>query len=329
MRLPRALLRLAALLAPLLLAPLLLALPAAAATACPEHYADGEPPRIVRPQLARDVVELCFEAYAVLHSGVSRTGLAAAEHLTRDRLQAARRVSRENAFREEDRLPADQRARLSDYARSGFDRGHLAPAGDMPSRDSQAESFSLANMVPQAPASNRCLWEGIESAVRDLVMREGEAFVVTGPIFLGDTLRRLNGRVLVPTHLFKAVYLPGRGAAAYVAPNDASRDWRAVSLAELRDLAGIAAFPSLPDSAQAAAIALPEPRPHNIEGACERAVTTASSQPEARPRATPAPAPPAARPAPARVQTSTLTLIVAALFAVVAILLLLRALGRR
>jgi endonuclease G, mitochondrial len=38
-------------------------------------------------------------------------------------------------------------------------------------------------MVPQDPGSNRCLWEGIESAVRDLATREGEVFVLTGPIF--------------------------------------------------------------------------------------------------------------------------------------------------
>ncbi|WP_407927568.1 DNA/RNA non-specific endonuclease [Belnapia mucosa] len=59
--------------------------------------------------------------------------------------------------------------------RSGFDRGHMAPSGDMAPLEGQAESFSLANLVPQNPGSNRCLWEGTESAVRELALQEGES----------------------------------------------------------------------------------------------------------------------------------------------------------
>ena len=232
----------------------------AAPSACPEHYPGGLAPDILRPALAERARELCFRGYAVLHSGVSRTALAAAEHLTRERVQAARGLERENAFHEEERLPPEERAHLADYARSGLDRGHMAPSGDMPTPEAQGESFSLANMVPQDPGSNRCLWEGIESAVRDLAMREGEVFVLTGPIFQGQALRQLNGRVLVPTDLFKAVYVPSRGeAAAYVAPNAAGNEWRQVSISELQQLTGIDVFPGLPQSAKESAMALPKP----------------------------------------------------------------------
>src|SRR4051794_2404321 len=153
---------------------LAVALPGAAAAApsvCPEHHPGGLAPDILRPALAERARELCFHGYAVLHSGVARTALAAAEHLTRERVQAARGLERENAFHAEERLPPEERAHLADYAHSGFDRGHVAPSGDMPTPEAQAESFSLANMVPQDAGSNRCLWEGIESAVRDLATR--------------------------------------------------------------------------------------------------------------------------------------------------------------
>ena len=85
---------------------------------------------------------------------------------------------------------------------------HLAPAADMPDERAQHESFSLANMIPQDPQSNRGLWSGIESAVRGLARNSGELYVVSGPVFQGATLQRLRGRVLVPTHIFKAVYDP-------------------------------------------------------------------------------------------------------------------------
>jgi DNA/RNA endonuclease G (NUC1) len=200
---------------------------AAAPTSCPEHFASGSAPDLVRPALAAQITALCFERYAVLHSGVSRTPLAVAEHLTRARMAAARETQRDGNFHEEQRLSADERARLADYARSGFDRGHMAPAGDMGTSTSMAESFSLANMVPQNPGSNRCIWEGIESSVRRLAADASDVFVVTGPILAGDTLETVGGRVLVPTSLYKAVYVPRRGPAAYLV--ETRRAWHGMA----------------------------------------------------------------------------------------------------
>jgi len=304
----------------------------AAASACPEHHAGGVAPDILRAALAAETRELCFEEYSVLYSGISRTPLAAAEHLTRVRIEGAQGLRRENAFHEEERLPPDQRARLGDYARSGFDRGHMAPAGDMATPEGQAESFSLANMVPQDPGSNRCLWERIESAVRDLALAEGEVWVLTGPIFQGEELGRLNRQVLVPTSLYKAVYLPSRqAAAAYVAPNAPGTAWRTVSLAELRDLAGLDAFPTLTPDVQARVLRLPEPRPHNPRSGCGEAGTTVTADHRSAAPRGPSPGsatPPATRSAGSG-WSSNFVLIVAALVAGIACILLYRVLGRR
>ncbi|WP_198381520.1 DNA/RNA non-specific endonuclease [Roseomonas sp. KE2513] len=303
----------------------------AAPTDCPQHYPGGVAPDITRPALAAKVRELCFEGYAVLHSGVSRTALASAEHLTRRRIQRARQLQRDDAFHAEEELPEDERARLSDYARSGFDRGHMAPSGDMPTASAQAESFSLANMVPQSPGSNRCLWEGVESTVRELAMEEGEVWVLTGPIFEGQNLRRLNGRVLVPTSLYKAIYVPSRGVAgAYLAPNEPGLAWRAVSLNELQWIAGIDAFPLLPAAMKARAEPLPEPRPSNVRGSCDNQPDVASNDREAQPpRSRPRPEPPQPAPQPSSWIEERSGLILAVVFAVLMVIALVRVLGRR
>lgn len=232
----------------------------AAAAGCPEHFVGGAEPASVNPRLATRARELCFRAYAVLHSGATRTPLWAAERLTAERVEAARGVERTNLFHPEERLPPDERAELADYARSGYDRGHLAPSADMPDERSQAESFSLANMVPQARKLNAGLWSAIEIAVRQRARRGGELYVVTGPIFQGTDLRALRGRVVVPTAVFKAVYDSKRGTAgAYLAPNRDDADWEAVSIARLRELSGIDVFPSLPEEVKAAVPRLPKP----------------------------------------------------------------------
>ncbi|WP_342105401.1 DNA/RNA non-specific endonuclease [Methylobacterium sp. SI9] len=233
---------------------------ARAEEACPALFATGQAPVLTNPKLAVRTVPLCFEAFAVLHSGVTRTPLYSAEHLTRASVAAARTVARDDAFHEEPRLPADERAALEDYVRSGYDRGHLAPAGDMPTLSAQAESFSLANIVPQNRVLNRGLWADIEESTRRLATRRGSIFVVTGVIFSGDAVQQIKGGVLVPTQLFKALYDPASGeAGAYLARNDDSKHWHAVSIDDLRGQAGIDVFPGLPAVARATAMTLPDP----------------------------------------------------------------------
>lgn len=239
-----------------------------AAETCLGLFADGRRPVLTNPKLAAETTPLCYRAFAILHSGVSRTPLYAAERLTAASVRAARRVDRVDAFQDEDRLPASARARLDDYVHSGYDRGHMAPAGDMPTDEAQAESFTLANIVPQNRSANRGLWAGIEESVRRLALERGEIFVVTGPIFAGASIKSINGRVLVPTQLFKAVYDPARGeAGAYLAPNEAGDDWRPVSLQTLEDLTGLDVFPGLPGRIKATAMALPEPQDSRDETA--------------------------------------------------------------
>lgn len=231
----------------------------AASTDCPQHFVQGQPPVVTQPKLQQRTQALCFTAFAVLHSGVSRTPLYAAERLTRDSLAAARQLARKDTFHAEDRLPARDRAELKDYARSGYDRGHLAPNANMPTREAQAESFSLANMVPQVHANNAGVWAGMEAAARELAREEGELYVVSGPAFVGTELKQV-GNVLVPTHLWKVLYSPQQQrAGAYLIDNDESQDYDTLSLAELEQKTGIDPMPGLPAQVRNAGMDLPEP----------------------------------------------------------------------
>lgn len=181
-------------------------------TACPEHFAEGQAPNFVNEKLSLKSREVCYSGYVIKHSGVTKTPLYAAEHLTRDRLMQGKGLKRQSQFHPDEHIPASERAELHHYARSGYDRGHVAPSADMFDMQSQYECFSLANMVPQVPENNRGPWEGIESTIRKMAKDRGDIYVVTGPIYQGET-ERIGGAVMVPAKLYKAVYDPQRQEA--------------------------------------------------------------------------------------------------------------------
>lgn len=237
----------------------------AAPFSCPKDVLSGMPPTAVGPQLNGKTRVLCFSSFAVEHSAATRTPLWSAEMLTRARLKAAFALKTvEGPPHPESRLPQSERAERDDYLVGKYDRAALAPPGDMSRKQDRHEALSLANAVPLNPCAHQALWQPIEAAVRDLANREGELYVVTGPIFATPVPKRLRDRLAVPDSIFKAIYDPRRReAGAYVAPNDSSLGWTLISISELRDRAGVDVFPSLPETAKAKVINLPYPAvPH-------------------------------------------------------------------
>lgn len=225
--------------------------------ACAENYYHDDAPNFINQALARGTQELCFDGFTVMYSGITRTPLWSAEHLTKDRLARAVQLDRQNNFHEENQLPYDVRATLADYKGSGFDRGHMSPNGDMGSRAQQFNSFSLANIVPQNSYNNQNPWRLLEEATRELVKQEGEAYVITGAAFRGSNLRKI-GNVLVPSDVYKVVYFPTQNAVGvYFSPNDASGQVNVISLAELNAQIGLDLLPSLPLSVKEKRIDMP------------------------------------------------------------------------
>lgn len=225
---------------------------------CSESFYAGIYPEFSNVKLSNNTQSLCFDGFAVMYSGVSRTPLWSAEYLTRERLNQAKLIDRNDSFHEESRLPNSMRAKLSDYSGSGYDRGHLAPNGDMANRSQQYDSFSLANIAPQSPRNNRYIWRNIESATRYLTQQYGEVYTVTGVAFADKKLKKLEDRVLVPSHFFKAVYIPAiNQAGVYYAPNDESERIEVISIDELTEQTGIDVMPMLDYQVKSEALALP------------------------------------------------------------------------
>lgn len=227
-------------------------------TQCSESFYGGVYPEFINTKLSNKTQALCMDGFAVMYSGVSRTPLWSAEYLDRKRLQQAKEIDREDSFHEESRLPKSVRASLSDYSGSGYDRGHLAPNANMANRSQQYDSFSLANIAPQSPRNNRYIWRNIESATRYLTQQYGEVYSITGVAFTGKKTKQLANRVLVPSHFFKAVYIPAiNQAGVYYAPNDESERIEVISVDELSTRIGIDVLPILDAKIKTQAFDLP------------------------------------------------------------------------
>lgn len=171
-------------------------------------------------------------------------------------LTAARATGSEprtNRFYPDPQLPGIT-ATDADYRKSGYDRGHLAPAADMSwSPGAMRESFYYSNISPQLPAFNRGIWKRLESQVRQWAQTDSVLYVVTGPV-LTDTLKKLPGSgVAVPDYFFKAlmVYRPGnKKCIGFIMRNERSgaplTDF-AVSIDSLERFTGLNFFAALPD----------------------------------------------------------------------------------
>ena len=179
-----------------------------------------------------------YGRHVISYDGRLRSARWVAEKLTEESLK--KNVKRKDSFRPDRRIPSEFRAELSDYRRSGFDRGHLAPSGNhLLSREVNSATFFLTNMSPQVGSGfNRGYWKRLEESIRERAKREAvrELYVFTGPLFMPDnaprqgretgvlddgddesdedshaeplrvTYRYIGGNhIPVPTHYFKAI----------------------------------------------------------------------------------------------------------------------------
>lgn len=224
----------------------------------PQQFLDSSVPEIGNTTLDQTSYTVCYQTFCSAQSSATKGTVWTAEHLTARQVSQAKGASRrEMEFHPDRHIPLEDSASLSDYRGSHYDRGHMAPWAD----SADPDCFTLANIVPQNSDNNRNLWEGVEEVVRDLTRRYGEVYVVTGPIFSGRYVKKLNDRVVIPTALYKAIYIPSAHfAEAYVTANMPGRAWARASINDIEDLTKTNVFPALPDSLRDQDYALPSPR---------------------------------------------------------------------
>ena len=142
----------------------------------------------------------------------------------------------------------------SDYYKSNYDRGHLAPAGDMGfSKTAMDETFYYTNMSPQVASFNRGVWKKLETQVRNWAVEYDSLYIVTGPIF-SDSMKVIGPhRVAVPTAYYKVVLDNHKGkekVIGFVMQNEGSKEILknfVLSVDEVEELTGIDFFPILND----------------------------------------------------------------------------------
>jgi endonuclease G, mitochondrial len=157
------------------------------------------------------------KGYVLLHSDQDKVPLWVCEKVELSEFSG--KATRSNKFFAEPKIPKGKRAELGDYLGSGYDRGHMAPAGNQKAKQElQDQTFSLANMCPQAGALNQKIWRNLEDTTRDWVKKLGPAYIITGPLFYDpkeESPATANGaveyttigkdKVAVPTHFYKIV----------------------------------------------------------------------------------------------------------------------------
>jgi len=188
---------------------------------------------------SKDNIRL-FNDFIISYDRRLRAPIWVLEHLTPAKLSYNEEVTRKKStFREDSTLHEYFRAKLADFANSGFDRGHMAPAGNHKTNQLiMDQTFLLSNISPQQPTFNRGGWERLETYIRWRAKRSKNLYCITGPLYLPMAAR--DGRtyvtyqvigqnqVSVPTHYYKVVLIENHDGKlemeAFLLPHDNSLD---------------------------------------------------------------------------------------------------------
>mgnify|MGYP004483902493 FL=1 len=146
----------------------------------------------------------------------------------------------------------------ADYFNTGFDRGHMCPAGDNKwNQKAMDECFLMTNMCPQTHALNAGVWNSIEQQCRTWAKKYGKVYIVCGPIFLNKQHRKLGkNKVVVPDAFFKVILRTGKNpqAIGFICRNQSAKGLQKKdfvnSVDEVERITGYDFFSKLPDNVE-------------------------------------------------------------------------------
>ncbi|CAH2281978.1 nuclease EXOG, mitochondrial [Pelobates cultripes] len=204
--------------------------------------------------------------HALSYDQAKKTPRWVIEHLSKEKMLG--KADRKHCkFKPDPNIPQIFNASNEDYLKSGWSRGHMAPAGDNKfSTEAMAQTFYLSNIVPQNYENNAGFWNRLEMYCRDLTNRFDDVWIVSGPLVLPqmneDGKKRVTYQVIgmndvsVPSHLYKVILAKRKSPAetlavgAFVIPNvpigfDHQLPEYQVRLQELEKMSGLAFFPEV------------------------------------------------------------------------------------
>lgn len=166
-------------------------------------------------------------------------------------------VSRTNKFSADPEIP--ESAETWDYNYSGYDRGHMAPAGDMRwNREAMEQTFLMTNICPQVKSLNAGSWKNLEEKCRQWAQADSAIYIVCGPVIDGKPIEYIGDtRVYVPRRFFKVIISPYANPArgiGFIMPNGkvpGGMQACAVPIDSVESLTGHDFFASLPDDIEA------------------------------------------------------------------------------
>lgn len=194
------------------------------------------------------------KAYTLCYAEKYNQSVWVAYSLTKQQLNGKHK--RPNKFMKDPQVTS-RSATNEDYANSGYDRGHLAPAADMSwSAKAMEESFYYSNTSPQIPSFNRGIWKQLEEQIRIWTEENNHLYIATGPILKGNLPSIGPNRVPVPKFYYKVVLdytAPNFKAIGFIIQNEGTKaplSKFAVSVDSVEKVVGIDFFYQVPKAIQ-------------------------------------------------------------------------------
>lgn len=227
-------------------------------TKATEAEAEPENIQIEKPKLTekKDEKIINATAFTISYNTATLCPNYVAWKLTKERIYG--KAKRTNNFLPDARINKKRQVETTDYTRSGYDRGHMCPAGDCKSNEyMMEESFLMTNICPQNGNLNSGDWKELEELCRQWVKDYSDLYIACGPIFDNKDSKKIgnrkNIRISVPDRFYKVILMMGHQpkALGFIFPNSSTnKDIReyAMSVDEVEKITGIDFYPALDDN---------------------------------------------------------------------------------